>query len=68
MYKFRNVAGPYYRKFLVGDLGVEINEDGKGGLWFHLWNCTLGPLGQRSGTFHFDSEEQLREFCNKILG
>jgi hypothetical protein len=67
--KNRNSHGPYYRKFLVGNIGVEINESDMGGLWFHMWNCTI-DLNQNSNNvrFHFDSEEQLQEFSTKIAG
>ena len=61
--------GPFYRKFLVGNIGVEVNGDGKGGLWLHLWNCTTdGRIPAPHPVFHFDSEDQFMELCTKLIG
>ena len=67
--KHGHTSGPFYRKFLVGNVGVEINGDGAGGLWLHTWNTSSGPpwTPPSQGTVHFDSEVRLREFCSKIL-
>ena len=66
--KYRNEAGPFYRKFMVGDLAVEINEDGKGGLWLHLWNLTPDGIPAPHPVFHLDSEEQFLGLCTRLLG
>ena len=69
MLKNRNSYGPHYRKFLVGNIGVEINESDTGGLWFHMWNCAIDrDQNSNDAKFHFDSEEQLQEFSTKIIG
>jgi hypothetical protein len=68
-YKYGYPSGPFYRKFMVGDIGVEVNRDGNGGLYLHMWHCTPDQDGmRRNGTFHFDSEDQFMEFCTKLLG
>ena len=66
--KYGYSSGPFYRKFLVGNVGVEVNEDGKGGLNLHLWNCTSDGIPSPQPVFHFDSEDQFMEFCTKLLG
>ena len=68
-YKYSNPSGPFYRKFLVGDVWVEVNrtEDGEG-LWLHLGNSFEGHPSPESKPIHFDSEDQFMEFCTKLLG
>lgn len=65
--KYGYTQGPFYRKFLVGNVGVEVNGDEREGLNLHLWNCTPDGIPGDS-VFHFDSEDQFMEFCTKLLG
>jgi|LauGreDrversion4_2_1035121.scaffolds.fasta_scaffold1831295_2 hypothetical protein len=68
-YKYGYQSGPFYRKFQVGNMGIEVNEDGKGGLWFHMWNCSPdGGIPAPHPVFHFDSEDHFMEFCTKLMG
>ena len=67
-YRYGYAQGPFYRKFMVGDIGVEVNRDGNGGLNLNMWNCTPDGVVGGNGTFHFDSEDQFMEFCTKLLG
>ena len=69
-YKYSNPSGPFYRKFLVGDIGVEVNRDGKGGLNLHMWKCPSEPpwTPTTQTNIHFSSEDLFMEFCTKLLG
>ena len=68
-YKYGYQSGPFYRKFLAGDVWVEVNraEDGEG-LWLHLGNSFEGHPSPESKPIHFSSEDQFMEFCTKLLG
>ena len=68
-YKYGYPSGPFYRKFMVGDVWVEVNrtEDGEG-LWLHLGNSFEGHPAPESKPIHFSSEDQFMEFCTKLLG
>lgn len=67
-YRYGYKVGPFYRKFLAGDVSVEVNQDGNGGLHLHLWKCTSDGVAEGSATFHFDSEDHFMEFCTKLMG
>jgi hypothetical protein len=67
-YKYGYPSGPFYRKFMVGDVWCEVNRDGDGGLWLHLGNSFEGHPSPESKPIHFSSEEQFMEFCTKLLG
>jgi len=67
-YKYSNPSGPFYRKFLVGDVWVEVNKGEDGGLWLHLGNSFEGHPSPESKPIHFGSEDQFMEFCTKLLG
>ena len=69
-YKYGYTVGPFYRKFLVGDVGVEVNGDGNGGLNLHTWKCPSEPPWNPTSLMNirFDSEDQFMEFCTKLLG
>jgi len=68
-YRYGYKVGPFYRKFLVGDVWVEVNrtEDGEG-LWLHLGNSFEGHPSPESKPIHFSSEDHFMEFCTKLLG
>ena len=67
-YKYSYSAGPFYRKFLAGDVWCEVNRDGQGGLFFHIGNSFEGHPSPESKPIHFSSEDQFMEFCTKLLG
>ena len=69
-YRYGYARGPFYRKFMVGDIGVEVNRDGNGGLNLHMWKCPSEPPWNPTSpvNIHFDSEDMFMEFCTKLLG
>jgi hypothetical protein len=54
---------------MVGDIGVEVNGDGNGGLNLHMWKCPSEPPWNPTSpvNIHFDSEDMFMEFCIKLL-
>lgn len=67
-YKYGYPVGPYYRKFMVGDIWCEVNCDHESGLWLHSGNSFEGHPGTESKPIYFSSEEQFMEFCTKLIG
>jgi len=68
-YRYGYAQGPFYRKFMVGDIGVEVNRDGNGGLNLHMWKCPSEPPWNPTSpvNIHFGSEDMFMEFCTKLL-
>ena len=53
-YRYGYAQGPYYRKFMVGDIGVEVNRDGNGevpleDLEARLGSANLSKVGTEPG-------------------